>query len=1105
MLKLVTGRSGSGKTQRLINLMKNSENAIYIVPEQYSFAAEKKITHAFGISGMGNPDVYSFKRLGYHMEEMLGGEGSSSITSAGRVMVLYDIVKKLSDSLTLFGGSAKRGEMAEEAEVIVTTMKQYSVTEEKLRCAIEKTDNSLLKKKLSDCLIIMKAYDEFLKSGYRDSEDVLEGLRRNAENTAYFEDKDVFIDSFTAFTPLEMSVIGTLMKKSKSVTLSLCIGEGGEEFSTANSTRSALIKLCKDNSIPFAEEKVSGAMFTACDELKTLEKSFFEAAVYNKDTEKIRVFCQKNQYEEAYVAATEIERLCRDEGYRYRDIAIVAREMDEYEKEFTRVFNSFEIPLFMDKKTPLSGEAAAVFMLSAVRIISRGWKNEDVFSYMKTAFSPLSASEGDEMENYCILTGVRARDWKSGEEWTMGAGVKEEEADKDYLAKINEYKNRLTKPLINLEGKIKGKKTGREFAIGLYEFMEECALEEKINSIAEKMEECGESAVSGRMKQVYDMMIGVLESFDGAFSDKVMSSGDFLGIITKGMECVEIGIIPQTTDSVCAGSIDRVRGHGAKAVIIVGANEGKFPLAPKEQGIFSNADRRELAKYEIELPPDTLGKAHMEESLVYGALTCGTDLLFVTYNQGGENPAPSSIVKRIRKVFPCVREEQGEIRVTSARSAYENFVVEFAKIIRGEEVKPMWYSALDYYKNHHEWKDKIKEIEKYSSYESKTALVKSELLQARFKSGMKTSVSALEKYSKCPFSYFANVVLSLKERKELEVTAADSGTFLHEFVDAFGKSLKGDGKTWQSIDEEYIDRKTEEIVLELLNGVNKHLIETSPRIRHLFTELKRIAKRSVTVLSEHMKKGRFEPLGYEIIFDDKGDFKPLKIDLPNGTRVTLRGRVDRADILQTDRGKFVRIIDYKSGDKKFSLSNIYNGMDLQLAVYLTAICENGNYQPAGMLYFKIDDPIIDASSDTEDSLIREKIINELKMDGLVLEDDEILEAMDVNYARGSSVIPVKKKKDGTFSSNSRVATESDFKALSKHVTKTVRKLCGEILSGQNGIKPVRGACDWCEMKSLCGFDTAIKGCSYRYVEKLNDKDALLKIIEEEKSAEGKSV
>lgn len=1098
MLRIVTGRSGSGKTETLIRLMKNAENAIYIVPEQYSFAAEKKITQYFGISGMGNPNVYSLRRLGHRLEEMFGTEEKQDITPSGRVMVLQDIIRKISDKLTLFAGSAKRGEMAEESAVIITTLKQYAVTKEKMEYAIEQTSNTLLKKKLSDCIMISEAYDKFLEEGYRDSEDVLESLKRNIEKSEKIRRSDIFIDSFTAFTPLEMGVIGEMLKNCKSVTVSLCIGEG-ETFITAKRTFNALIALAKSVGVPYGGEiKLEGAMFTAADELKTLEQSFFENAVYNNKTDKIRVYKGKNEYEEAIFAAKEIERLCRDEGYRYRDIAVIARDTSFYEREFTKVFDRFKIPLFMDKKTPLSGEAAAIFMLNAIRIISSGWKNEAVFAYMKTAFSPLEEKEKYELENYCAAAGVRRGDWRRETDWNMCPSVKEEKVDKEYLDRINAARRKLTEPVLNLEKKIKGRRTGREFAVAFYEFLEECSLEEKINSIAKKMEGIGESSIAGRMKQVYDLMIGVLESFDGAFCEKKLTATEAVDILSRGVESVEIGIIPSTTDSVCAGSIDRARGHGAKAVIIVGAVEGRFPQAPKDTGIFTNADRRELLDYGIELPPDTLGKTFMEESLVYSALTCATDAVTVTYCATKENQNPSAIIKRLKSVFPYLTITEGEGEITSAYSSYENFVVEYAKFRQGEDITDEWRTAADYYKNHEEWQDKVKEIEKYTLYENKTEFIRGELIKARYGQNIKTSVSALEKYSKCPFSYFANVTLGLKERKEMEVTAADSGTFLHEFVDAFGKNLAEEGKKWQDIDEEYIDRKTEEIALNLLSGVNRHLIETSPSVRHLFTELKRIGKRSVTVLSQHMKKGRFEPLGYEIIFDEKGDFKPLKIDLPNGCRISLRGRVDRADILNTDRGKFVRIIDYKSGEKKFSVANIYNGFDLQLAAYLTAICENGNYRPAGMLYFKIDDPVIDASAETDDKTIAEKIVSEFKMDGLLLEDDEILEAMDISYARGSDVIPAGKKKDGSFTAASRVATESDFKALSKHMKKTVKKLCGEILAGENKIAPVKGACQWCEMKSLCGFDTAIKGCSYRYAEKINDKDALLKIIEEQK-------
>lgn len=1109
MLRIITGRSGGGKTQEMLRLMKKSENAIYIVPEQYSFAAEKTITNAFGMSGMGMPTVYSFRRLAYYFEELYGSGAGENLTGAGRVMVLGDIVRRKSDELSLFGGSARRGEMANEAAVIITTFKQYGVTKEKIERAIAETKSSLLKKKLNDCMIIAQGYEEFLKSGYRDSDDLLEGLRKNIAVNDYLNGKDVFIDSFQAFTPLEYSVIGEMLEKCNSVTVALCAADGGDEFVTAHRTLSALERLCKDRGVTFGGiSEMYGAMYTATDELKALERSFFdEGEVYQKATDKIRIHRARDEYGECVKAAGEIERLCRDEGYRYRDIVIVARDMEPYEKNIARVFEIFDIPVFMDKKTPLSSEAAAIFMLGAIKTISRGWKNADIFSYMKTAFSPVDAIEACEVENYCLASGVKARDWKKAEKWDMSVSVKDEGMDEEYLERINNARDKIAAPLINLEKKIKGKHTGRELSIAFYEFMEECGLEEKINKLAASLTEKGEGEQAMRTKQVYDMMISVLECFDDAFCDRLLTAEEFLNIILSGIENVEIGVIPANTDCVCVGSIDRARGHGAKAVIVLGAAEGVFPAVPKDTGIFTNADRLELSRYGIELPPDTLGKAYMEESLVYSALTCATERLFVSYPTGKDGANPSTIIKRLRRVFPQavlsdeLKDNSPLDTIGSAKSTYEDFVVAYSRARKGEEVGDEWLTALDYYKNSPVWRDRVKEIERHTAYENRTEFIRSELIRARYGDGIKTSVSSLERYSKCPFAYFAKVTLSLRERKELEVTAADSGTFLHEFVDLFGKKLVEDNRTWRDIDKAYIDKKTEEITMELVSGLNRHMLETSPRVRNLFIRLKRIAKRSVTVLSEHMKKGIFEPLGYEIVFDEKGDFKPITIDLPNGQRATLRGRVDRADILETNRGNFVRIIDYKSGEKKFSLSNIYYGMDLQLAIYLTGVCEGGNYHPAGMLYFRIDEPVIDRKDAVDEESYEKAVMKKLRMDGLVLEDDEILTAMDAFYAQGSDVIPVKRTSKGLYDSHSKIATEGEFAAISKHAKNTVKRLCGEILSGRSEISPTKSACKWCEMKALCGFDPTVAGYGYREHDKLNDTDALLKMIEEKETVQ----
>lgn len=1096
MLTIVTGRSGSGKTEELIKMMRGTENAIYIVPEQYSFAAEKKITEAFGLSGMGAPSVLSFRRLAHYTKERCGIKKDKVITPSGKVMVMQKIVKEKADLLTLFGGSARRGDMAREAAVIATTFKQYAVTDEKIKNAMEKTENSLLKKKLSDCLLIRDEYEKFLENGYRDSDDELEILRRNISESGIMRDRDIFIDSFTAFTPLEYSVIEAMLHFAKSVTVSLAFGEG-DEFETSKKSMERLAAMEEG----FKTVALKGAMYTASDELKTLEASFFGGERSMEPTKDIRLYRAKTQYGEAAAAAAEVERLCRDEGMRYRDIVIIARDLSDYESDMARVFRRFNIPLFMDRKTPLSQEAAALFALSAIRIISRGWKTESVFSFMKTPFAPISRAEADELENYALAAGVRTRDWRSEENWTMKPSLREDEfLPEGYLEKIDDIRRRLCAPLKRLEEGIKGRKTGREMAEAFYAFLEECRLEEKILLLAGRMTERGEAETALKLKQVYNLIIDTLESFESAFSGEKMNAGEFCDIFSAGLESVEIGVIPAVTDCVCAGSIDRARGHGARAVIIIGANEGKFPASPSDTGIFSDFDRNELKEYGIELPPDTLGKSYMEQSLVYGALTCAKEKLYVSCSVSGGKES-YAIMRRIKAYFPnCVTKDEALgiepiDEITSLASCYETFVTKYSDAKRGGE-DGVWGTALECYRESPLWKEKLEELEKHMRYENRAELIKRELTQSRYGNGISTSVSRLEEYVKCPFRYFATVTLSLKERKEMELSAADSGVFLHDFVDMFGKGLSEDGRTWRDIDEEYIRVKSEEIALSLLPGINAHLLETSPRTRRLFANLKRTAERSVTALSEHMKRGRFEPLGYEIIFGDKGEFKPLKIDLPNGQRAILRGRVDRADLLETERGSFVRIIDYKSGEKKFSLPNIYYGLDLQLAVYLTAICENGGYKPAGMLYFKIDDPVIEGDPSMSGEEAYRKIVKTMRMDGLVLKDDEILEAMDKSYASSSEVINAKKNKDGSFSAHASVAEESDFKALSSHVRRTVRRLADEILAGRNEIAPVKDACTYCAMKELCAFDTSLKGCTYKNVPDISDRDALLKMAEE---------
>ncbi|MDO4562750.1 MAG: PD-(D/E)XK nuclease family protein [Clostridia bacterium] len=1081
-LRLVSGRNGSGKTTRIIEEMKRCEGAIYIVPDQLGFAAEKRVVAACALCGLGSPTVLSFRRLCHFLTEREGGEGER-FGVLEREMVVRRVVSLEAEKLSLFGGAAKRGALSETAVALIDTFKKCAITPQMLEDAAERVTSPLLRLKLRDSHIIYSAYEAFCAEHSHSTLEDMQLLAQKIEETSFFDSREVFINKFSAFSPDEYRVILALLKKAKHVTVALTIG-AGDEFSAPQKTYIRLLAIAAENGIRTEKPIIlRGAMQSAAAELRFLEENLFAApkATYLSPTQSVYLACEKTPYAETEALAREITALVRDEGYRYGEIAVVARDLSLYERYLKRVFPRFGIPLFLDRKTTLAETGIALFVRSVLNLMTSRWSYESVFSYVKTSFSGISETEADILENYCLAAKVLPSDWKKDERWDMRMGLLTQGETSTHEARsadiADKAREKLVRPVSALEEKLRTKSTVREKCEALYEFFTSCALEDNVNSMAKKMEAIGEKDAAARQKQVYNLMINVLDAFCSALGSEIISLSDFSQILCDSFENVEIGIIPTTLDEVCAGSIDRVKGHGARAVYILGANSGVFPAVTTDGGVFCDADIRELSQVGLEMPPDSRERTFAEQLLIYDALTCATNRLHVSYalsSSDGGALRESPIVQALRAIFlnitffdRSVTTDTQEL-VCGADATYEDFALGYGSDIDNTT----WRQVLACYETDERFAQRLCALKNSHEYTNAASRIDGELLDKLYKDALTSSVTRLEAYRKCPFSYFAAYTLNLRERETAQLMPASAGSFLHDFVDMFCKSVEGDAISWNEVTDEYINKKSDAIAAAALGKVNQHILASSPRLRHIFSELLRISKRSVRAIRDHISKSAFEPLGYEITFSENGAFKPLTLTLPGGRRLRLTGKIDRADLLECPEGRFARIVDYKSGHKEFSLSNVYFGLDLQLCVYITALCENTAAKASGILYFKLDDPVVTSlPPDALDDEIESCLNKTLSMRGLVTEYESIAALT-----------------DGDFLQETHRTTPERFSLLTRRAAALVSALTAELCSGRTDIAPLNDACDYCVYHTLCSFDAAFRGCARTTLKALKDAE-----------------
>lgn len=1081
-LKIVTGRAGSGKTSFMLEDMLCTEDAVYLVPEQYSFSAEKKIMDKFGVCGLGCPSVTSFRRLARKIVEECGSARGIISDSAVREMLISLCTSALPpEKLRLFDGLVRKNMLAATASALITTFKRYAVTAEMLESARARTSNAVLEKKLADCKTVLDAYNAQLeKCNAADPEELIAAAADLIDESSVLDGKTVYIDQFSDFDPQQYAFMGKMLKKAQRVCVGLCADEG-EPFAPTRRTRERLLHLAAEVGVPVeAEEYIPGAVKNAPPMLRCLEKTYFsdKTVPFAGTDGSLRIFCGKTTAAEIHDTAQKIIALVRDEGCRFRDISVVARNIDDYKCLIERIFPIYGIPVFIDRKLPLSGHCVTLFVTAVLDLAIGGFTYENVFRYVKSPFSPLDRREADILENYCLADGILPYMWKKPFKYSK-SGVD--------LDEMNRLREKAVQPLSALLGELSKKHTVREICTLLGDFFESVCLEERILAYAETLAADGENVYALQTKQVYNLLTEILSSLCDFAGDMQTDIKTFYAAVCAGLSAVEIGTIPSASDCVSVGSIDRIKGHGARAVFLIGVNSGKFPAPASDSGIFSDSDKKELDALGIELPPGILAKAESEQLLIYDALTCGEKRLNISYAIADSNGGAllcSEIVTRITALFPDIEysdnitgEKYGDWAAASRREAFELLCASLRKAMHGEPLPHELSAAGAYFEKDGEYSALLSKTLEFADFTNNPQKINPKLAERTFGSDMKTSISQLELYNKCPFSYFAKHVLKLKPRDVFSVGTADSGTFLHDFLNMFSQRVasaydeNGEKLSWHTIGDSFIKENTDLLLKQALGTVGGASLEI-PRIKALYDRLHRVALKCVYAVRNHIVKGDFVPLGYEISFDEDGRFSPMRLTLSDGKRITLRGRIDRADVFSPDgQNTFARIVDYKSSDRDLKLEDVYHGLSLQLFVYLSNLCDNG-YKPAGILYCTLADPIVDAPWHSAKEEITQLHSQRRRMNGIVLAEEDML-----GHMGGDETIGGKKQ-----------ATYKNFNSMFRHLKKVIAKTAEKIQNGEFPLERTSDACDYCDFAAVCRFDTSFSGCRVKSFEKLKDEE-----------------
>lgn len=1134
-IRFIYGRAGSGKSTYCLNSIKNRLNdnngntLIYLVPEQYTFQRETMLLKDVGEEGLLRAQVLSFKTMAQKVFDECGGRVHDRMRDVGKSMLIHKILQESEENLQYFNRISKEQGFTDIISETITEFKKYNVTPSVLREGLTKIDDEELKSKLTDLANIFEKFDISISENLVDTDDELTYLANKLNNCSLYDNAEIWIDEFTTFTPQQMEVIKGLAKKCKEVNIALCMDEvsSGDDsevtdiFNSLKTTELRILNMMRDEHIGY-EKPVNlndnkNNRFKYNHELKHLEKYFFTYPFksYKQDVNTIRLYKANNSYDEVENVAKEILRFVRDKGYRFRDISVVCRNIDDYEKIATVIFNEYDIPFFLDKKIDILSNPLIVLILSSIEVMIRNWSYESVFKYLKSGLVNIDSNEIDILENYVLANGIK------GFKWTNELSISEEDNDEIDPIKVM---IKVREPLIKLHSRIRGNKSVKAICTAIYEFLIELDCFNRIEEWISEFDEYGMQSKVMEYQQVSEIVIDILDQAVDVIGEDLITINEFYKILNAGFQNREIGIIPVALDQVNIGGIGRIKGRNVKVLFIVGVNDGVLPAANKDEGILSDRDRDLLKENGIELSSSTRAKVFEEQYMVYTALTLASDYLMISYPMAdfeGKSLRASIVIPRLKRIFPKLIEESDLFnlkeksdkysKVTAPIPTFNELILALRRNYENEDVEDYWKDVYCWYKDKEEFYNKSGNILEGLKYSNDGEVVAREKLKKLYsiKDGrLLFSVSRLENYAECPFSYFIKYGLKARDRKVYEFSAPDLGSFMHEILDEFTNKVKKERISWSELNSERCRNIVSDLIEKKLIEDSNSILNSSKKYKYFTNRFKRVIAKSVSVLAEQMRKGQFEIFSNEFQFGNLRDGAPIKLELPSGEEVYLTGRIDRIDSLDLHGNTYIRVIDYKSGSKKFDLNELYYGLQIQLLVYLDAILKNSEYilhtqaMPGAILYFKIDDPIIKSKSELQDEEIRKQVLDKLKMNGLLLKDAELVKAMDNDMETYSLVIPATFKKDGDFSSNSSVITEEQFNILREYVNFKMIELCEDMLSGKIRIEPCKNQrtsyCDYCDYSAICQFDTSIKDNKYKLVLKKDDKEIWNDMIEKVK-------
>lgn len=1146
-LRFILGPSGSGKStyimRQLATALKENprKKIILLLPEQATFCYQYELINHYGLQGVLTLQILSFQRLARIVMQETGGLSRQIVNELGKMLILRRLLSKEAEAFPYLRTSLQRTGYLQKIGGTFDDFKKYRLTGGMLQDIVSQQHlpETLFAHKLDEMTRLYGKYEQYLGQDLLDTEDPLNLLVEKLPQAHSLHQTEVWIDEFYSFTPQELAVIEQLLCCLPQVHIALTIDPHAQNparraaFHTTQKTYGQISQCAISNHIEIQQPLLlsENKRQSGQEDLCFLEAHYFQTGkqIYTKKPEHLKLIQGQNLQSEVDFAAREIRRLCREEGYRYQEIGIFIRNLADYELLFETVLLDYDIPFFLDQKLPFHQHPITELLLSVFSIFSERWSYQSMFRYLKTNLLSYPLEALDRLENYVLQYGIRGAVWYREEPWHW---QQREQETKEDLEVLDALRREIALPLVALQEKLCEKQTAAAIIQHLYQFFEQIGLARRLEVLCEEAREQGQITMAQTNQQIWDKLVEIFNQMTEILADVLLTPEEFAALLTTAFANLDLGLLPSSLDQVFIGSLTHSRNRNLRAAFILGLNEGIFPAPITSEGFFSELELKELQKLGIVFVSASTERLYEEQLAIYLALCKGSERLYLSYalsDEEGKGRKPSAIVDRVCSLFPAFQTKKGEYVQWPPTEDVADFQAYFnhprkvlgllgshlKQVQSEEETQEVWHELYNWFLDRPtRLFQTIQQSLKHQQHLKPKRLLQADLL---YGNPLHLSVSAIERYRNCPYSYFLQRGLRIRERNVYKIENVDIGQFYHETIERFSKYLLEQQIDWQDLDRQRVEEIITEIVDKLAPQLQNEILLSSGRYRYIKHTLRRTAVRSACVLMEHGKQGEFIPVAFEADFGPHKEIPGLTIQLMDGTRLQLEGRIDRVEEAIWQSTHYLRIIDFKTGQRNLTLMEIFYGLKIQLLTYLQVMLayyekhlpDSESVSPAGVLYYFFRNQLERSERPLTKEEAQQLSLQSMMPQGLITADLVALKLADRELTTGKNkLLPVYLLKEALpylahtgespmpedplslFRKGSQsIVTPKQLEQLLWHILLMIKDTGNAIRQGDISISPCLlkqfSGCQFCHFQAICQIETKPETERYRQLPELS--------------------